>query len=228
MWTALGVVIAGFVGYWVASLTIGELNKRVMQATQELGKVQAQTERIEKDNDELMEKAKALSDKNKKLDDAIKEAERRLDSALKTDTSKLVAAIELLNRNPDIKTLTEKVSSLESQVTTLAAPQILTPSEGCLLIGNRKIQMCWGVQILEQESHIRRFRITFPKPFAARPTVIPGINTHSDGQAPAIYQNTITETNYVGAVNNMNEMGKLQTGRVELSYVAIGAPAVSP
>jgi hypothetical protein len=109
LWTVLGLVFAGVVGYEVASFAIGDLNKRVLDAAQELGRVQATTQL-------LQEQGAGLRMKQGTIEEEMKDFDARLANALKSDVAGVVAATEALKGAPEVKQLVERLEAVMKSV----------------------------------------------------------------------------------------------------------------
>jgi hypothetical protein len=112
---------------------------------------------------------------------------------------------------------------------TAAASLVEAGSDRCFVASGRRLQVCWGEADLSPNPggvnpHVRQFAFTFARNFEGMPNVLPGINTRSAGNAPAVYEFTISPTGYSGWVNNMLTSGNAQDGTVHMSYLAIGRP----
>src|ERR1035441_8277493 len=107
--------------------------------------------------------------------------------------------------------LSRQISEIKSALPTIS--QSKEPN-GCMILPALALQMCWGVQDLTDGSRAwtKNFDFAFAQPFKTPPIVTPGINTNSDGNAPAVYNFTVTVKGYSGSVNNMLTASQPQTG----------------
>jgi len=103
LWTVLGLVFASVIGYEVASFAIGDLNKRVLDAAQALGQVQATTQFLQGQGADLRTKQGAIEEQ-------VKDLETRLTKILQSDTARVVRAIEVLNGSPEVKQLVARLT----------------------------------------------------------------------------------------------------------------------
>ena len=119
LWSGLGLAFAGVVGYEVASFAIGDLNKRVLDAAQALGRVQATTQL-------LQDQGAGLQTKQGTIEQEVKDLEARLANVLQSDTAGLVRAIEVLNGSPEVKQL---IGRFEAVVKTVPKSVVFSCSE---------------------------------------------------------------------------------------------------
>lgn len=120
-----------------------------------------------------------------------------------------------------IAALDDQLKKTRSSMDSLGSPTTAN-ANSCSVIG--ALQICWGTAVLTPNPsapHTAGFSFTFPRQFAATPTVTNGININGSGHNAGVYISQITSQTYHGGLNNVFTAAPL-IGNITMQYIAIG------
>ena len=111
--TAFALVFAGVAGYGVAAYAVKDLNTRVLNAAEQLGRVQEKIDQTTRENDELKKALAETAKENEEAKKATQQIKKDLQEALKSDAGKAATAIKLLAENADIQSFLDKLDDID-------------------------------------------------------------------------------------------------------------------
>lgn len=121
--------------------------------------------------------------------------------------------------NQNFSTLAGSVTTLETTVGGLPA-LASNPGTGTGYIRLGDVQIAWGQATLTGTLHTRSFNFTYPAPFIEVPAVTTGIHATSSGYAYAVYNHSMSATDYSGSIVEIQYQNS--STPVRMQYTAIG------